>query len=466
MRQKKTRLEMYSLYDHTGLSAHLEKMAARGWLLEKIGTWGWTYRRCEPMQVRFAVTYFPKASPYDPGPSDGELDFQAYCKEAGWILAASSAQLQIFYHPDPDCTPLETDALTQVENIHEAGKKTFLWTNYLFLALSIFEILILGVTRISSNPIELFTQTTIPFSLLLWLLLGILSVVELVTYYRWRKKALRLAEEEDRFLPTKSSPWLQKWLLIIVGVGYLLWITTLQNGKASYALVMLCAMAILIAAVNGVRLLMKKLGLSRTVNMTVTIIVDVVLAFTLIFGLTYWAMSSGFGQKEPVDTYEYLGRERPVYADPLPLYVDELLEIDHSDYSCEILQEHHGLFGWAYIAHQSGRNDRAKDLPGIWYYVVEIENDRAFEICWKERLEAYGGVLPEEDLTEPWSNGLVAQDPAPWQAEAVYRQYLDLNPRKNWLIRWENRLVWLQLDWEPTQEQMDTIVEKLSTFTP
>ena len=33
MKQKKYRVELYSLYDHTGIAAHLEKMAAKGWLL-------------------------------------------------------------------------------------------------------------------------------------------------------------------------------------------------------------------------------------------------------------------------------------------------------------------------------------------------------------------------------------------------------------------------------------------------
>ena len=66
--KSKTKMEFYSLYDHTGIAVHLEKMAAKGWLLEKIGVWGWTYRRCEPMQVRFAVTYFPKTDHYEPKP--------------------------------------------------------------------------------------------------------------------------------------------------------------------------------------------------------------------------------------------------------------------------------------------------------------------------------------------------------------------------------------------------------------
>ena len=286
MRQKKTRMELYSLYDHTGIAAHLEQMAAKGWILEKISTWGWTYRRSEPKQLRFAVTYFPKASAYEAAPSEEELTFRAYCEEAGWKLAASNAQLQVFYHEDPNCTPLETDAMTQVENVHEAGKKTFLFSNWMFLGLSILQLVTLTGNYLS-RPIEFFTQTSGQFGVLVWMLLLLLSVVELVTYYRWRKKALRKAEEEDAFLPTKSHPGFQLFTLILVFGGFFLWMASLNNTATGlYALIMFCSIMVLYVVVNGIRLLLKKLNASKTTNKVITIAVDIVLAFALIGGMT------------------------------------------------------------------------------------------------------------------------------------------------------------------------------------
>ena len=41
MRQTKTRLELFSFYDHRGIAAHLERQARQGWMLDKIGNWGW-----------------------------------------------------------------------------------------------------------------------------------------------------------------------------------------------------------------------------------------------------------------------------------------------------------------------------------------------------------------------------------------------------------------------------------------
>ena len=66
MQAKRWELNLYSFYDHTGMERHLEKMAAKGWLLESIGTTLWRYRRIEPQRLRFSVAYYPDATESDP----------------------------------------------------------------------------------------------------------------------------------------------------------------------------------------------------------------------------------------------------------------------------------------------------------------------------------------------------------------------------------------------------------------
>lgn len=59
---KREWLPLYSFYDRPGVARHLEEMASKGWMLESLGTYGWRYRRMEPKQLKFSVTYFPTAS--------------------------------------------------------------------------------------------------------------------------------------------------------------------------------------------------------------------------------------------------------------------------------------------------------------------------------------------------------------------------------------------------------------------
>ena len=79
MRQTKRRMELLSFYDHTGIERHLTRMARKGWKVEKINNYFWTYRRIEPQELQVAVTYFPKASDFDPFPSGEQQTLIDYC---------------------------------------------------------------------------------------------------------------------------------------------------------------------------------------------------------------------------------------------------------------------------------------------------------------------------------------------------------------------------------------------------
>ena len=48
-------LPLYSFYDHTGMVHRLEKMARRGWILDKMGGMLWRYRQEEPCRLKYAV---------------------------------------------------------------------------------------------------------------------------------------------------------------------------------------------------------------------------------------------------------------------------------------------------------------------------------------------------------------------------------------------------------------------------
>ena len=73
--------------DSEAIIAYLEKMARRGWLLEKIHPC-LTFRRIEPENLTYDVTYFSDASVFDPAPTEGQETYIDYCRAAGWELAA------------------------------------------------------------------------------------------------------------------------------------------------------------------------------------------------------------------------------------------------------------------------------------------------------------------------------------------------------------------------------------------
>ena len=66
-RDRKRQLSWYQPDDTEAIARHLERMAGKGWLLEKVDNWIFTYRRAQPARVRYTVTFFPEASVFDPG---------------------------------------------------------------------------------------------------------------------------------------------------------------------------------------------------------------------------------------------------------------------------------------------------------------------------------------------------------------------------------------------------------------
>ena len=123
---KREWMPLYSFLDRKRVTDHLADMAARGWMLDRLGTWSWHYRRAEPKQLRFAVTFFAGAGRFSPAPAAGLDTFQDYCAQAGWHRAASSDQVQVFYSEDPAAVPIDTDPAAELENIRRSRGKAMM----------------------------------------------------------------------------------------------------------------------------------------------------------------------------------------------------------------------------------------------------------------------------------------------------------------------------------------------------
>ncbi len=113
MKQKTTlrRIELLEVYDSTAIARKVETMAACGWLAERVGRYFWYYRRCEPQTLHAAVQYFPKASDFDPAPSEAEREMMDYAARDGWQPLFRWGQAQVFINTAAEPTPLQTDAV-------------------------------------------------------------------------------------------------------------------------------------------------------------------------------------------------------------------------------------------------------------------------------------------------------------------------------------------------------------------
>lgn len=431
MRETKRQMSLYSFYDHTGIEKHLARMAERGWLLCKIGQLFWHYRRIEPKKITFSVCYFPQATIYDPRPSEGQEEFYDLCAHAGWTLAGSSGQLQVFCHQGENPTPIDTDPALEVEAIHQSAKKTVLPANFLLLGVAVLN-LGLFLWRFWDNPVLTLASGGSLLALVAYTLILVNCTVELCSYFRWRRRARRAAERGE-FLPTRSRVWLQRLLLaILLPAGAWCLAGMLRDGLGGLAAVSMLGVIGIIAAVLGVRKLLKGAGVSAKANLRGTLAVCVVLSILFAAAIP-WLVVRGMNSRP---------NPRP---DELPPSVADLVEMDPDHYSRWQFRTSSPLLALLQVS----------DYPRIYgemthslrYDVTVVKAPALYGLCRDHYLGGDSRYAPT--------------DPAPWGAQEAYRYVLDGQTLEYYVLCYPHRVVEITLDWTPTAEQMAVIGEKL-----
>ena len=266
MKDTKRRLFRFSLYDRTGIAEYLVNQAKNGWMIEKIDNYGFKFRKTEPKKLSFAITYLPEFSEFTPLPNDGQIKLFEFCEHTGWKNVESTLQLQVFYNESENPIPLETDALVELETIHKAGKKSFLLTGYLFVFVS---------------ALQLFSTVLKPFNIysithtILWSVLLIAHSLELIRYYKWRKKALKNAEIDGSFTPSKSNLILKNILTVFLIIALLFMLVSAAFEFGSLIVInIIPGVLLFLLSVSGVLYIsgvMRSSGISENTNRAITI---------------------------------------------------------------------------------------------------------------------------------------------------------------------------------------------------
>lgn len=465
MKELKRRLETFSFYDHTGIEKHLEDMAEKGWLLLKINRFTWVYRHIEPKKLHFAVTYYPKASEFDPEPQEGQLIYQDYSAHTGWKFICSSAQMQIFYNEEEEPIPMETDPAIEVQTIHKAAKKGFLLSYFILLAIAVLDTA-LFVSRLLGDPIGLLSSTTQLATGFCWALMFLLCVIELGGYYGWRRKAIKAAESGD-FLDTRSHALFQKIILTpaIIALIYVL-INLISVGNRMmltiYTLMAAC-MITMIVVVNAVKKFMKRKKASRTTNLTVTLTVDFILTFVLVGAIVFGTLkASQAGLFNPeAETYEHNGSTWIIYQDELPLSVEDLQDVKFDGYVRENRHDESVFLGQKVVS-QHPRYDTKNPVnaPEMSYTLTIIKMSALYDICKESILNKRSDTVLETGNI--FIDHYEKIDAAPWLAEEAYQLHWSESVLDKYILCYQDRIIEIEFDWTPTNEQMRIVAEKLN----
>lgn len=469
MKDTKRRMELYSFYDRTGLEQHLTRMAEQGWLLDHIGQFLWTYRRVEPRTLTFSVCYFPSASQFDPGPSEAQETFYDFCRHSGWTLAASSAQLQVFYNQRPHPVPINTDPMTELNAIHRTMMRGQLPSHLILLAVALLNAAML-VWRMMDDPVGTLSSSAYLFSAACWVVVFLITAVEWGGYFLWRRRALQAAERGE-FWESRSHRKLQIGALLFIAAlltYYLL--TVFTSGNRMMIAMMIIMLFVytpgLILLGNRVRSFLKRKKASKRFNMAVTVLSIFAAACALmgvmVFGMLFGGSHGWFAGDE--DTYTYHGATFPLYQDELPLSVEDLTDFSSDSYVRERRVSQTFLLARFDIRQhaQFGAADY-KTLPNLEYTVTLVKAPFLYDLCKNALIHGREDRWNRNEPEEEWY-AYQPVDPAPWGAVEAYQWVHQDDPWNTFLLCYEDRLVEIQFDfqWEEiAPDQMATVGEKL-----
>ena len=459
MKDKKRILCTFSFYDQRAMQDKLEEMARQGWMIEQPGNTFWTFRKIEPQELRFCVTYFPKASEFDPGPSTGELIKMDFCAADGWKLAARWGVMQIFYNENKDAVPIETDPVAQVANVDKAMGKNVLRSQAIMVFLAIYE-LAFQFSRFRRDPVDFLASPFYIYQLPLWGMILLASGYEIWYYLNWRKKARRAAEEDGIFLPVQSKMTVS-YLLVAFAVLSVALCFGASEISFTFIIVWSTVTFLIYYLANRLKKWLKRKGAPRTLNLVLSLTSIFVLTLLFIVALVTLGIKGNvtFQKKhEPVGTYTYHDRVREIYDDPMPLEIEDMREIK-GNWSKRADTDSTFLITRTEYT-QRALLTEPQEVPDLNYTVVDVHMPALYELC-KDGMFRDRDESDDKDVPEGYRQIYRDVDPEPWGAEEVYRIYQQNGGWRNYyLLCYEAKLVEIVFYWEPTAEEIAIAAER------
>lgn len=458
----KRQLIWYQVDDTGAIARYLEKMAGKGWLLERADNWFFTYRRAEPARMKYTVTFFPEASVFDPALTEGQETYADYCRAAGWELAAAYGSIQYFRSTRPDPAPIETDEAVKLSAIRRTMRKTALLSYALLLILPALY-LPLFMSQLRHDPMGFFSSNYRVATLALMAGIALFAIGFLLDYLVWvLRSRYNLARGGACARPhTRFRLGLSALMMALCAAALAVFFLDppLPGMRPVLILLLLLYGGIMLLGRWVLRRL-KKRGTSRGgakgifFGFALAAGLAAGIGTPLLFGALNGAGVIRVG-REPAQTYTRTYENvswtftRDVFYDDLPVTLEDLgyavTPEDHCTYEAEIGRSPLAVHS-EYIQEALSSDS---DLPRLSYQTFDARWSRLLEQCWES-------LLPDKAPYDPWPLQRLA--PAPWGAEEAYVEK-DL---ASYYLLYPDRIVTFRLSGgDASPERLDAIARAL-----
>ena len=433
----KWKYEPYAFYNKKGIEERLSAMAAEGWFIEKMGRI-WKYRKGDPAKRTYNVVYFRDAGSEEV--ENRQKSFVEYCKAAGWNLAVVTSGMLVFWHDGSNPVPIETEPKLELENIHESMKARF--TSYFLIGfyaiMYIFEL----YEEWNMTPLNVLVSNH-AFYLIIYILLAIVILFGVVRYLLWRKKSLKSVEELGIFCEVSHHPVCKAvtdfmgCVVVLVGSAFLL----CSGELVVYVLVALLVFLLLGKAIkekirNNQRIQQLKEIKMPEIKQPWGFLLIMMVGLGLILGvflLTY---------------YDALAENEEKQIEKATVTLEDLREFDGVVGFDSDFDELESIFLKKVDFDQSveyWNHNTTDDWIYFEYTCITVKWDFAYDFAFAKFCEQYNLTLSEWTQYENISGDV----------KHVYQS------ETRCIFVWDDAFAWIDFSWQPTEEQVKIVAEKL-----
>lgn len=446
----------FAFFASSEISAYLEKQAQKGWMIQKPGGTFWKFRRIQPQNLTFSVKYFPEGSDFDPELTQKQQQMVEFCQESGWQLAAAWGQMQIFYTEQPDPNPIETDPVTQVEAICRTIRRTAL-PSYACTFLLCTWLFVMFAMQLRRDPVKFFSNYLHLIVAAIYLVAGINTLFSVATTLLWVHRAKKQAQHGEFYqfktMHGKGVLDICFWSIPLIAIFMLI-----PSGKV-LLLFSIAVVGVVMLSGNLVKALLKKKKVSRELNRVVSISVVLVLDAILLLCGSYFIVKGDWLEMHhrPVGQWTEGDWTREVYADAIPLQVQDLQLIPNVEWSTE--ERRNSTFLVTSTDYYQWPLTTDRTVPELAYKTVQVHVPWLYDFCEQGMLNQHQDQW--EGNTLLWTDHFEPIEAAPWGALKAWQRRTDYGLQDMYLLSYPDRLVVLEWELPMDDAQKQMIAQKL-----
>ena len=431
MKEYTKRLVQFQAYDYDGIREYLEKQAAEGWQLDRIGAFLWGFRKTVPAHTHYSVVYRPEISQYDPANAGAQKEFEEKCRALGWSMVAHSSKMQIYRSYEKDPRPIEADGEETYRNIRSSMLKSYVIP--LLILIVILNLNANGLAGIIRGPIYILSSWTGLLGALLTMAVTLTFALSIAGFLLWCHSTRKSLISSGGCAPSSRFRGIYKVTNILIAAVILLYFAALilesRSMFAALAIAFVIAILLVVILVRTLTSKMREAGVSRSRNRFISLGSAIVLAIVLtiaFFVVTGMVM-------DRTDSRDAAA------LDGMPLLAKDLFATPEEKSVYEWKQS-----GTPFLQRDVGAeyaaDEDASEYYDLSYEILHVDKDSIlYDLSLKQWIHEGNGAL---EPIFPANTTYEKIDSSAFMADAVYRQYwADSDPEDQWIFCYPDRLV-------------------------